>query len=200
MTSTARKKNTTMEGKDMKRAVIILILMLMPLLASAQDWSQADSVVYRQASAVDSTLVGKSIFNLLGSASEGTVRIHQSQAIADAMKHHIATNGTRTLTGYRVRIFFDNSKTARNASESVMRNFMAAHPGVPAYRSYQNPFFRVVAGDFRTKSEAVEFLQRIKPSYPSALVVKESIGFPAVDKEHNYIIDTVTVFRPAVNL
>ena len=65
------------------------------------------------------------------------------------------------------------SKTAASActsSESVMRSFQAAHPGVPAYRNYQNPFFRVVAGNFRTKSEAMEFLQRIKPTYPSGLI------------------------------
>lgn len=179
---------------------MILAALLMPLMALAQNYAPADSVIYRQASAVDSTLVGKSIFSILGNSGNGTVKIHQSQAIADAVKNHAATNRNRTLTGYRVRIFFDNSKTARAASENVMRSFMAAHPGVPAYRNYQNPFFRVVAGDFRTKSEAVEFLQKIKPSYPSALVVKESIGFPAVDKEHNYIVDTVTVYRPSATL
>ena len=55
-------------------------------------------------------------------------------------------------------------------------------------------------GDFRTKSEAMEFLQKIKSSYTSALVVKEGINFPAVDKEHNYVTDTVTVYRPVANL
>lgn len=99
-----------------------------------------------------------------------------------------------------MRIFFDNSKNARGMSENIMRTFRMNYPGVPAYRNYQNPFFRVVAGDFRTKSEAMEFLQKIKSSYPSALVVKENIKFPAVDKEHNYVVDTVMVARPAANL
>ena len=156
-----------------------------------------DSLVYRQASAVDSALVGKSIFNLL---TAHDVKIHQSQAITGAMKQHIAKNPARTLTGYRVRIFFDNSKNAREMSENIMRTFRMNCPGVPAYRNYQNPFFRVVAGDFRTKSEAMEFLQKIKSSYPSALVVKENIKFPAVDKEHNYVVDTIMVARPAANL
>ena len=31
-------------------------------------------------------------------------------------------------------------------------------------------------------------------------VVKENIKFPAVDKEHNYVVDTVMVARPAANL
>ncbi len=190
----------------MKRTAIIIGTLLISAIASAQGRNEnmvtADSLVYRQAAAVDSSLVGKSIFNILNSGSYGTgdVRIHQSQAIASAMKQHIASNSSRTLSGYRVRIFFDNSKSARSSSENVMRSFQAAHPGVPAYRNYQNPFFRVVAGNFRTKSEAMEFLQRIKPTYPSAIVVKENIGFPAADKEHNYVVDTVTVSRPAVTL
>lgn len=188
------------------RLIIISALLLISAAAAAQGRTEesvaVDSLVYRQAAAVDSTLVGKSIFNLLSAhgSGAGDVRIHQSQQINDAMKQHIATNGSRKLTGYRVRIFFDNSKNARNSSESVMRTFQANHPGIPAYRNYQNPFFRVVAGDFRTKSEAMEFLQKIKAAYPSALVVKESINFPAADKEHNYIVDTVTVSRPAVTL
>ncbi len=52
-----------------------------------------------------------------------------------------------------------------------------------------------MVGDFRTKSEALEFLQQVKSTYPSAIVVKENINFPAVDKAHNYVVDTVTVIR-----
>lgn len=185
---------------------MILCAMLFSVIAAAQNKTEekvmVDSLVYRQASAVDSALVGKSIFNLLTAHDYGTgdVKIHQSQAITGAMKQHIAKNPARTLTGYRVRIFFDNSKNARGMSENIMRTFRMNYLGVPAYRNYQNPFFRVVAGDFRTKSEAMEFLQKIKSSYPSAIVVKENIKFPAVDKEHNYVVDTVMVARPAANL
>ena len=173
----------------MKKLAILIVALALPVLSWGQDYNsdmvQADSVVYRQAAAMDSTLVGKSIFG---------------QSIVNAMKLQIASNSSRKLTGYRVRIFFDNSKTARNASENVMKIFKATYPGIPAYRNYQNPFFRVVVGDFRTKSEAMEFLQKIKSSYTSALVVKEGINFPAVNKEHNYVTDTVTVYRPVANL
>ena len=95
---------------------MILCAMLFSVIAAAQNRTEekvmVDSLVYRQASAVDSALVGKSIFNLLTAHDYGTgdVKIHQSQAITGAMKQHIAKNPARTLTGYRVRIFFDNSK------------------------------------------------------------------------------------------
>lgn len=187
--------------RSMKKTIIAIIVALLPLLVNAQE-QYADSIVYRPAAAVDSTLLGKSIFNILSAHSygEGDIRIHQSQAITNAMKQYISGNSSRKISGYRVRIFFDNSQSARNVSESVMRTFRAAHPGTPAYRSYQNPFFRVVAGNFRTKSEAMEFLQRVKSTYPAAIVVKEDINYPAIDKQHNYVTDTVSVRRPSAYL
>ena len=115
----------------MKKLAILIVALALPVLSWGQDYNsdmaQADSVVYRQAAAMDSTLVGKSIFGLLSSHpyGEGDVKIHQSQSIVNAMKLQIASNSSRRLTGYRVRIFFDNSKTARNASENVMKIFKA---------------------------------------------------------------------------
>ncbi len=77
--------------------------MLFSVIAAAQNRTEekvmVDSLVYRQASAVDSALVGKSIFNLLTAHDYGTgdVKIHQSQAITGAMKQHIAKNPARTF-------------------------------------------------------------------------------------------------------
>ena len=122
------------------------------------------------------------------------MKVHQSQSIANALQSHINGNRNRKLSGYRVRIFFDNSQNARSASELTVKKFSLSHPGVPVYRTYQNPFFKVVAGDFRTRSEAIEFLQKIKGAYPGAFVVKENISFPAADKTHLYDVDTVKVF------
>ncbi|MGM9738573.1 MAG: SPOR domain-containing protein [Candidatus Cryptobacteroides sp.] len=172
--------------------------LLFPAWSGAQNTvKETDSLVFRQSAALDSALVGKSIYNILngGHYGSGEVKIHQSQAITDAMRRHIERNPSRTLSGYRVRIFFDNSQNARNASEQVVRKFSASYPGVPAYRSYQNPFFKVAVGDFRTKSEAMEFLQRVKPAFPAAFIVKEPIEFPAPDRKHTFTIDTVKVVR-----
>lgn len=161
--------------------------------AGAQEMK--DSLVYHQAAALDSTLLGRSVFNIISSAKsgEGEVKIHQSQAISTAMQSHISGNRDRKLPGFRVRIFFDNSQNARSMSETTVKRFSLSHPGVPVYRTYQNPFFKVVVGDYRTRSEAMEFLQKIKGEYPGAFVVKENISFPAADRKHTYDVDTVKV-------
>lgn len=161
-------------------------------------YEMVDSVVYRPVAAVDSTLAGKDIFHILPSKRAGDdadVQIRQSQEIMSSMRQHIASNSKRTSSGYRVRIFFDNKQTARNESEKTLKRFKELFPGVAAYRIYANPYFKVTVGDFRTKSEAMALLTRIKGAFPSAFVVKESIEYPVVDSDNAVIADTVKVMR-----
>ena len=100
-----------------------------------------------------------------------------------------------------VRIFFDNRQTSRVESEETLKRFQQLFKGVSAYRTYTNPYFKVTVGDFRTKSEAMELLARIRGEFPSAFVVKENIEYPIVDKNNAVVVDTVKVLRPvAVSL
>lgn len=157
-----------------------------------EGYELVDSVIYRPVATADSTLVGKNIFNVL----PDNVNVRQSQQIANSMKSHVASNGSRTISGYRVRIFFDNKQNARTESEAVLKRFNGLYPDVMAYRIYANPYFKVTVGDFRTKSEAMALLARIKGAFPSAFVVKENIEFPVVDKDNAVIADTIKVMRP----
>lgn len=157
-----------------------------------EGYELVDSVVYRPVATADSTLVGKNIFNVL----PDKVNVRQSQQIANSMKSHVASNKARTMLGYRVRIFFDNKQNARTESEAVLKRFNGLYPDVMAYRIYANPYFKVTVGDFRTKSEAMALLARIKGAFPSAFVVKENIEFPVVDKDNAVIADTIKVMRP----
>lgn len=172
--------------------------------ASAQEkapegYVLADSVVYRPAAAVDTTLVGKDIYSIMPSKERGDkagVHVSQSQEIALSMMAHVAANADRTLPGYRVRIFFDNRQAARAESEAALKKFEGIYHDVTAYRTYANPYFKVTVGDFRTKSEAMALLDRIKKDFPSAFVVRENISYPVVDKANAYVVDTVKVLRP----
>lgn len=164
-----------------------------------EGYELVDSIVYRPASAVDTSLVGKDIFKLMPKKSEGgaaDVEIFQSDSLMNAMQKHLAANSGRTLSGYRVRIFFDNRQSARVASEETLKRFESLYHDVVAYRTYANPYFKVTVGDFRTKSEAMALLERIRYEFPSAFVVKENISFPVVDRENAYVIDTLKVLRP----
>lgn len=186
--------------KNRTLAIILSIVLSVgfSFVASAQQvvvpegYELVDSVVYRPVAAVDSTLAGKNIFNVLPE----NVNVRQSQQIANSMKSHVASNSSRTISGYRVRIFFDNKQNARTESENVLKKFKGLFPDVMAYRIYANPYFKVTVGDFRTKSEAMALLTRIKGAFPSAFVVKENIEYPVVDKDNAVIADTIQVMRP----
>lgn len=196
------------------RNLIIAILTLILSVAgsytvSAQEievpkgFELVDSLVYIHVAGVDTLLAGKDIFHIMPLKAKGgnaDVEIYQSQEVANALRKQIQENSKRTMNGYRVRIFFDNKQTARVESEETIKRFEDMYHDVKAYRTYANPYFKVTVGDFRTKSEAMELLSRIKREFPSAFVVKESIEFPVVDKDNAFIVDTVKVLRPIAGI
>ena len=196
----------------MKRTDILIVISLIFMFSSAGLKAQekitvpdgyvlVDSVIYRPVATVDTTLVGKDVFLLMPSKTMGDdadVMVNQTEAVKDAMRRQVVDNAERTLSGYRVRIFFDNKQTARVESEETLKKFESMYHDVVAYRTYANPYFKVTVGDFRSRSEAMKLLERIKVAFPSAFVVKENIEFPVVDKNNTYVTDTIKVLRPKV--
>lgn len=173
--------------------------------ASAQEivvpegYELVDSVVFRHVSGVDTLLAGRDVFHVMPLKAKGDnadVEIYQSQEVAAALRKQVLDNIKRPVAGYRVRIFFDNKQSARLESEEALKKFESMYHGIRAYRTYANPYFKVTVGDFRTKSEAMELLSRIKSIFPAAFVVKENISYPVVDKSNAYVVDTVKVLRP----
>lgn len=139
-------------------------------------------------SSVDSTLVGRSIFNLLPSREKGnkaTVTVRQSAEIREAFNRQVAANASKRVVVYRIRIYNDNKQNARSASESAMNRFKSMYPGVAAYRSYVNPFFKVTVGNFHSRPEADRMLQQLRGSFPTAFVVKETALASEVNSNRN---------------
>lgn len=142
---------------------------------------QADSVSFQRAPLADSTLVGTTVFQLLQQETGGgKVELSQPAEMQQAYRMFVKANGERKRNGYRIRLFFDNKQTARVESDELEKEFQLQFPQIPTYRSYTNPFFKVVVGDYRTKSDAIRELGKILPFYPKAIVVREAIFFPEI--------------------
>ncbi len=194
------------DSEMMKRTVCVIFFATVCAVAlKAQDvvvpdgYEIVDSLIYRPVAAADTTLVGKSVWSVLPSESKGdaaNVRVSQSERMKEALDAQVASNHSRAITGFRIRIFFDNGQNSRNESEAVLRRFESVYHGIPAYRTYANPYFKVTVGDFRTRSEAMSLLVRLRNEFPRALMVKEKINWPAADASCTYIVDTVRVLRP----
>ena len=123
---------------------------------------------------VDSTLMGRNILSVLGSG----VKVNQSQSMRSAFDSYVSNNASKKLTGYRIRVYFDNGQSARNKSEAIARSISAAFPGIGVYRTFESPNYKVSVGDFRTKDEALKVFHSLKASYPTALLLKETINYP----------------------
>ena len=180
-----------MKTNILKYSLIAIFAFVTAVSMSAQTATEpiythpADTIVYQAPPLVDSTLVGSDIFDILHlkkSSDKGSVSVHQSKAVEESVRTHVIANKARVLNGYRIRIFFDNSQDARQNSGGAYGTFLKIFKGIPAYRSYVNPYFKVSVGDFRTKAEAMEKLIHIKRVFPTAFIVKEKIKYPHVDK------------------
>jgi hypothetical protein len=161
----------------MRRAAYILafcLLFCLPAFAQERDTTYYSQPVNNYGYA------GIDIISLLerGTNATGTIKLQQSQSIVSAFRSQVASNSSRRITGYRVRIFFDNKQNARDMSSSVAGGFESRYPGIHAYRTYENPYFKVSVGDFRTKDDALRFMNSIKEDYPTVFLVKETIGYP----------------------
>jgi hypothetical protein len=104
---------------------------------------------------------------------------HEDPRITDLLQLHIAYNTTfPVMPGYRIQLFMESGNTALEKAEKVVEKFEDKHDNVPAYITFGEPYYRVRIGDFRTRLEAIKFLDQIQRSYPQAWVVKDKIYFP----------------------
>jgi hypothetical protein len=111
----------------------------------------------------------------------GSIKIKAQPAIEQLVQKHITYNVQHPkIEGYRIRIYRDNSSNARQHSQNVSDNFSYQFSDIPVYRSYDNPYFKVSVGDFRTKDDALRLYMRIKRLYPTAYIVLEDINFPSL--------------------
>ena len=110
------------------------------------------------------------------------VVVHQDSRIDSLIQDLTALNKKfPEIEGYRVMIFFDAGNNSKDTSYRVMKTFEKEYPDVPAYVSFNPPYYRVRVGDFRSEMEAKRFLNRIKYDYPNGWVVKTSISLPKLD-------------------
>ena len=139
------------------------------MLAQAQEYR-----VDNGSSQVDSTLVGRNILSVLGSG----VTVNQSNAMRSAFDSYVSNNAGKKITGYRIRVYFENGQNARNRSEAVARSISGAYPGLGVYRTFESPNFKVTVGDFRTRDDALKVYHSLKAQYPTAIILKETINYP----------------------
>ena len=161
--------------------VLALLLFTVPVLRAQNLEEEGDPSEIEHAGEevqIDSTLMGRDIF----SALPEQVVIRQSPAVRATLNRQVAANAARNYSGFRIRLYFASSRTAREESAAVIRRFNEMYPHVQAYRTFASPNFKVTAGNFRTRLDAEALLRQIKGDFPDAFIVRERFKYPTIGR------------------
>ena len=104
--------------------------------------------------------------------------MEQSAEVRQAVAKYVESNNGKTLSGYRIRVYYDNSPQARDRSESIAAMLKEQYPDMGVYRSFQSPNYKVLIGDFRSKDEALRVFNALRKVYPTAYIIKDAINYP----------------------
>lgn len=86
-------------------------------------------------------------------------------------------NPTRlTFRGYRICIFLDNGQNARAEAVRTKTLFEETFPDTKVYLSYDNPYWRVTAGNCLTAEEAILLRGKVLSTFPRTFLKNEELS------------------------
>ncbi|TVR41948.1 MAG: SPOR domain-containing protein [Bacteroidia bacterium] len=108
--------------------------------------------------------------------------VHQDEKISMLLHaHRNAVSRQQGVPGYRVHLYMDSGNRARLNTQREQAAFEKKYPDVRAYIVYEEPYFKLRVGDFRTRLDARRFLEKIRRDYSAAYIVVDMINFPEMD-------------------
>ena len=83
----------------------------------------------------------------------------------------------KKIEGFRIQITSFSGINSKTSIESVAEQFKQQFPEIPFFITYAEPNFRLRVGNFRTKIEAYQALQKISLTFTGAFVLKDQVDF-----------------------
>jgi hypothetical protein len=115
----------------------------------------------------------------------GKLTIVENPAIDSLVNRYILYN-TRIngMEGFRVQVYSSSNKNAREESGKVRAEFMSRFPDIVSYASFEKPgYYKIRAGDFRSRVEGTRYLLMVRRAFPDAILVPDIINFPDLNKK-----------------
>ncbi len=110
---------------------------------------------------------------------QGSVTVFSDPRIKDFAEEYKNIAGQiHSMEGFRIQIFFDSGNFSKRNASQAREEFMRRYPGVEAYITFREPYYRVRVGDFRTQLEADGFRKKLLRHYPHAFTVNDQINPP----------------------
>ena len=148
----------------MKLKVFTILFLLTHCISS---YSQKGSRAARQDDVLES---------LKEKEAKGQMTIYLDTLLeANYNKHLVKNSQTIGIAGYRIRIFSDSGRGAKDRQKRVRASFLSHFPDVDAYSRYEGSYYKIYVGDFRSKNKAILLLKRVKKEFPDAFIVEDNI-------------------------
>jgi hypothetical protein len=92
------------------------------------------------------------------------------------VEKNIEYNQTAAVNGFRINIYSESGNHSRRGAMAAKMAFSEHFPNAKSYVSFEEPYFKVKIGNFRTRLEATAALDSLKSTYPQAYVVKDKLN------------------------
>ncbi len=115
--------------------------------------------------------------NIKAQTKIGSVKIKGETIYLDSIidKKNRENSINQTINGYRIQLFSGNE---RNNANNIKTKFLRLYPDQTAYLAYNQPYFKIRVGDFRTKLDAKLFYNKIKGEFNECIIIADKINLP----------------------
>jgi hypothetical protein len=103
------------------------------------------------------------------SAQENKTTIEQNIKFENLLKEKQKINSSISIIeNYKIQIFYGSGEESKKKLTEFKRNFKEIEGTI----IYSNPTYKVFVGNYDTRLEAKKAFEKIKESYPNALLIK----------------------------
>jgi hypothetical protein len=110
--------------------------------------------------------------------TSGLVVVHKDPRLDLLVNKQIQINeetsrlARRTMKGYRLMVINTNKRDEAIAAKTQVYTYF---PELKAYLQYQSPFFKLKAGNFKTRDEADEYRKRLNVYFPKGVFIMNDV-------------------------
>lgn len=159
--------------------LIYLIISLTSVGQTGQWWKNGDDQEKRQ----KDTVVSNADQGDTTRYEKGEVHISKDPRIDKLIKFKGAKIPPATgpkKDGFRVQLFFDQDRKQVDEARSKM---LQIDGGADTYIEYKAPNYNLLLGNYRSRLDAEKARSELLQEFPEAIIVKDRIYFPDLEKD-----------------
>ena len=104
--------------------------------------------------------------------SAQNIHVDEEYDISRMMQRFVELNKMEVaVSGWRIQLVATSDRRKLERDKEI---FMRKYPNIPIDWQHAKPYYRLRAGAFKTKLEAIHVLHQLKRDYPSAFPAKDS--------------------------